>query len=129
MKKKIIIFAGLVVLTIIIVFPGCALFEEEGSAVFWFNGNTAEKWRERGTTSMIFYVDGDPAGSASTSLFWNSAPECGASGSITVVKDLGTKTSKSFSYRVIDQKGSLCYSGDIEITANHCQKLQLTWYE
>lgn len=99
----------------------------EGKAVFWFNQATADSLINDGATSLTYYINGEVAGSAATNVYWTGAPDCGQSGSVTIVKDLGTSKSKSFTYSVKDQTGFEYFDGTIAFNANTCLATQLVW--
>ena len=104
-----------------------------GKAVFWYNEATADSLVANGITSITFYVDGQIVETLD-SLFipvWyeTSSPGCddAEAFSIIVTKDLGNVKTKSFSYSSKDQNGETLFSGTIEVTANSCNSIQLTF--
>lgn len=97
----------------------------EGNVVFWYGSATSNSLQADNATNLTYYVDGQIVGSSATSVFWNSGPDCGQNGSISVTKDLGGSKSKAYTYSVIDQTGHEYYSGIINFSANTCQELEL----
>ncbi len=99
--------------------------EYEGSVVMWYAKDVSEGLTSIGSTSLTFYVDGEIVGSTATSVYWTSAPDCGQNGSITITKNLGIATNKSYSYSVVDEYGDEWWSGTLNFTGNTCFALQL----
>jgi hypothetical protein len=99
----------------------------EGEEVFWYNQATAEALLADGATSLTYYVDGQIVGSSAVSVYWTAAPNCGQTGSVTVVKALGNVKNKSYAYSIRDQTGYEYYTGVTNYTANTCTATQLTW--
>lgn len=97
----------------------------EGSVVFWYNQSTSTFLVGDGATALTYYVNGAVVGSSAASVYFTGAPNCGQSSSITVVKDLGSDKTKSYTYSVKDQTGHEYYGGNVTITANTCLKLEL----
>jgi hypothetical protein len=99
----------------------------ESNALFWYNQATANGFVSDGATSLTYYVDGQIVGSTSTSVYWTSSPDCGANGSITITKDLGTNKTKVASYSVVDQTGAEYASGTLNFDANTCLKTEISY--
>jgi hypothetical protein len=99
----------------------------EGRIVFWYDATAAKGLRDDDATSLLFYVDGKLVGSTSTSVWWNSAPDCGSTGSITVTKNLGSLKTGSASYSVKDQTGFEYWQGTLDFKANTCTSWELVW--
>lgn len=97
----------------------------EGSGMFWFNDTTSFDLDMNGVVTLIFKLDGEDVGELNTMQFLTNVPDCWASDCITVFKNLGNSTSKSFPYRVEDGNGNLIWSGDLTFTANTCTKKKL----
>lgn len=99
--------------------------EFKGKVVFWYGASTAQDLIDFGSTALTYYVDGKIVGSSAASVYWNSAPSCGQAASITVEKDLGEVTNKSYSYSIIDQDGDVIWDGYENWSANTCLKVEL----
>jgi hypothetical protein len=97
----------------------------EGSQVLWYGATTSSDLIANGSTSLTFYVDGVIVGSCATSVYYTSAPDCDAAGSITINKDLGTSKTKNFSYLIKDDLGSTISSGSLTFNANTCTATEL----
>ena len=97
----------------------------EGEVLFWFNQATSQALIADGATALKYYVDGALVGSAATSVYYSTSPGCGASGVVTVVKDLGSSKTKSFTFSVKDDTGFEYYQGSKSFTANTCLALEL----
>jgi hypothetical protein len=100
--------------------------EYVGSAVFWWDMATAQDLEDGESYSVTFYVDGQIIGSSGTNVYWNAAPRCDQSNTVSFTRNLGKATSKSFNYRVVDQDGYEYFNTSITLTANTClaKKLQ-----
>jgi hypothetical protein len=96
-----------------------------GKGLFWWDGATSEDLIDGESYSVTFYVDGQIIGSSGTNVFWNSAPNCDQTGTISFTKNLGNATSKSFNYRVVDQDGYEYFNTTITLTANGCARVKL----
>jgi hypothetical protein len=98
----------------------------KGSVVFWYNQATSSYLTSfPPSQSLVFYVDGTLVGSTAANVYWNSAPSCGANGSITVEKDLGFSKSRAYNYSVVDNNNLELWSGNVTIDANTCLAFQL----
>lgn len=97
----------------------------EGDVVFWYGESAAEFLIGDGATTLYFYVDNQVVGSEAANLYWTSAPDCGQNSSITVTKNLGTGTNRSYEYEVQDQTGWVYWSGVVNFTANTCLQIEL----
>ena len=64
-------------------------------------------------------------GSSAASVYWTGAPNCGQTSSVTVLIDLGSDKTKSYTYSVEDQTGVEYYSGSVTFSANTCTAFQL----
>jgi hypothetical protein len=98
-----------------------------GEIVFWYNSSTSTNLINYPSSSLTFYVDGAVVGSTATNVYWTSAPDCGQNATITVSKDLGTSTSKSYSYVVKDNDDYIIWQGTANFEANTCTAIQLTF--
>jgi hypothetical protein len=124
------------ILTLAVIFSftlsGCKkdnIVSNEGSVVFWYGTNTSNELIDDGAVSLTYYVDGQIAGSTATNIFWTGTkgPECGQDGSITIKKDIGVATNKTYEYRVIDQEGFEYWKGVVNFTKNSCEAVELVW--
>jgi len=99
-----------------------------GRVMFWFNGQTADSLYYNYSDYLNITVDGQNVGQYTSDLDSdNSAPDCGTSGRITVEKDLGSDKTKLFTYSVVDEDGNQIWGGNLEFTANTCERIELTW--
>jgi hypothetical protein len=99
----------------------------EGEAVIWYDEEASAGLTADGATALTFYLNGDVIGSSATSVFWRTAPDCGDNGSITVTQDLGKNKRETFSLSVKDQDGYEYWKTPVDIQANSCLALKLTW--
>ncbi len=104
----------------------CGCCQYSASVVFWYNQSAAEYLMDDDATSLTFYINGQIVGSTGTNVYWPSALSCGSNGSITVEKDLGEETSKTYSYAVKDQTGFTYWNGNITFEAGTCISQQLS---
>ena len=99
----------------------------EGSQVLWYDASAASNLITNGSASLTFYVDGVIVGSCAASVYYTSAPNCDAAGSITINKDLGTSKTKNFSFSVVDNNSVTIDSGSLTFNANTCTATQLVY--
>jgi hypothetical protein len=103
--------------------------EDDGSCtykskiIFWQNQSNANSWSMIGVTALKFYVAGQYVGSCVATEYSNS-PTCSGNGQASVTKDLGTSSSKSFSYSIKDQDNFEWYSGNITLDGKTCTTQQ-----
>lgn len=97
----------------------------EGTVLFWYGEDAAEEMVDDDADILTFYIDGKSIGSTEANLFWGSQPECGGSGTITSVRNLGNSLSYSGTYKVVDQDGFVHYQGVADFKANTCQAIEL----
>ena len=83
--------------------------EKLGEGLFW----TAKDF---GCGKITVYVDNGYAGTISS--YYQSKPDCGASGCVTITKDPGT-------YGFTAQCGNYTWNGSISIYENGCSSMQL----
>lgn len=105
----------------------CNCCEYEGSVVFWYGKNSTEDLLDFGSTSLSYFVDGQLVGSSAANVYFTGAPNCGQNSSVTVTKQLGGAKSKTYSYKVVDQDNDVIWEGIVNIDANTCLKLELTF--
>lgn len=99
----------------------------EGAIVIWFDQIASEGLTNDGATALTYYINGEIAGSSATSLYWASAPLCGANGAITFVEELGAVKTHAYNLSVKDQTGFEYWNAVINIDANTCLQFQLQW--
>ena len=97
----------------------------EGGIVFWYDQAMANILLDDGATALTYYVNGTLVGSSAASVFWSGAPNCGQTSSVTVVIDLGSDKTKSYTYSVKDQTGFEYFSDIVTFSANTCATVQL----
>lgn len=97
----------------------------EASAVFWYDEETSQSLTLGGSSSLKFYVEGELVGSNDASVYWTSAPNCGANASISVTKDLGKATSKTYNYEVVDNLGIQIEEGILNFSAGECETVEI----
>lgn len=97
----------------------------EGEIVFWYGQAASELVVDYAGKSLIFYVDGQLVGSTAAAVYWNSAPDCGQNGTITVTKDLGSSTTRAATYEVWDEDGYMWWEGVVNFDANTCASYEL----
>lgn len=99
--------------------------EYEGDVVFWYGQAVANQNIADGVTALTFYLDGQLIGSTAGNVYWPSSPDCGASGTISSNKKLGSSKSKSYKYEAKDQNGAIIWTGNVTLEGNKCIALQL----
>ena len=90
----------------------------EAKVIFWQTLTNAAGWSALGVTALSFYVDGQFIGSCAATEYNGSVPTCGGSGQASVTKNLGTSSSKSYSWSIKDEDGYEWYSGSITLDAS-----------
>ncbi len=103
----------------------------EGTVVFWWDQNLTTEFQNNGVSVVKIYVDNQFEGSVAISgQYWNSAPSCGASSTVTSKIDMGVNKSQSINvkYIVVDSNGD-AIGNPIEqvykIAANTCNSIQM----
>jgi hypothetical protein len=99
----------------------------EGEAVIWYGEDTSQELMLEGVSTLKFYVDSKLVGSTSASVYWASAPACGANGSITITKDLGSAKNKTYTYTVEDDLGFTVAGGILNFEANSCESVEIVY--
>jgi hypothetical protein len=97
-----------------------------GDVTFYFKKPTADSLAAYGITSLTYYVDGELAGTTSTSSFQTSEPSCGANGTVSFKKDLKGNKSVATKY-VAKTNGGIEIKGDLTFEANTCTRFELRW--
>lgn len=150
MKKNVLKFLGILVISSVMILSGCSKKEGctdpdaknydpdakkstnscqyEGSIVFWYKQTVSEELLLDDITSLAYYVDGKLIGSSSSSVFFNSVPDCNTSNVVKYTADLGNSKSKSVIYQVKDPiDGELIWEGTTTLKANTCVQMELTY--
>jgi hypothetical protein len=99
----------------------------EGEAVIWYDQAASAGLTKDGAIALTFYINGVVVGSSSANVYWASAPDCGSNGSVTVRESLGRNKTQTFTLSVKDQDGFEYWNTKLNIEANSCLILQLTW--
>ena len=99
----------------------------EGSIVFWYNQAASQGLVNDGATSLTFYLNGTIIGSTPANIYWNTVPNCGQAGSISVKEDLGSAKTHAYALSVKDQTGLEYWSATVNIDANTCTQFELQW--
>ncbi|MBL6962244.1 MAG: hypothetical protein ISR55_00310 [Bacteroidetes bacterium] len=97
----------------------------QGSAVIWYGENVSVALLKAGVNALDFYVDNKLVGSTAPHEYWDDAPDCGESGTITIIKPLGADKSKVYSYWVTDQFGNEFWNDVVTFNANECTQVEL----
>lgn len=98
----------------------------EGNTVFWYGEDMANFLVDDGAVSLTYYVDNKIVGSSAAAVYWNGiSPNCGASGLVTVSKDLGNAKTQAFTYEIVDQDGWIYWQGILNFNANTCLSFEL----
>ena len=99
----------------------------EGAVVFWYDATASAGLIADSAISLTFYFNGEIVGSTATSVYWAAAPDCGQNGSITVMEDLGSVKTLSYTLSVKDQTGHEYWNTAVNVDANTCTQFQLLW--
>jgi len=99
----------------------------EGAVVFWYDATASAGLLADSAISLTFYLNGEIVGSSATSVYWAAAPDCGQNGSITVMEDLGSVKTLSYTLSVKDQTGFEYWNAAVNVDANTCIQFQLLW--
>lgn len=86
----------------------------EGEMVFW---------QSPPLMSINVYLDGQLQGNSN--VIFSSAPSCGATGALTVTKDLGSSKSKNYHLTLSYAGGSPIDGGYVTFTANTCTSMEM----
>jgi hypothetical protein len=97
----------------------------EGSAVLWYDEKVSNELKNDGVTRLDFFLNDVLISSHPTSDFWNSAPDCGETGSVTFVQDLGENASQEHRFTVKDQFGFVQWTGALVFKSQTCLHQQL----
>lgn len=102
----------------------------EGNVVFWWDEDLTTEFQNNGVSTVKIYVNGEFEGSVAISgQFWDSAPSCGASSTVTSIIDMGVNKSESINveYVILDSNGDEIDSVEeaFTITANTCNTIQI----
>lgn len=102
----------------------------EGRVVFWWDEDLTTEFQNNGVSVVKIYVDNEFKGSVAISgQFWDAAPSCGESSTVTSVIDMGVNKSESINveYVIIDSNGDEIDSVEeaFTITANTCNTIQI----
>ncbi len=98
----------------------------QGNVVIWWNQATSTTWTNNLVSSIEVWVDGVLVGSSAANVYYQSVPTCGANGSITCTKNLGT--SKTASATVVIKRatfGTVLNTGSFTYTGGACVQLQI----
>ncbi len=98
----------------------------EGNIIFYYDQSVSEELVNSEVPNLTYYVDNKLVGSSASSVYFTSKPNCGAQGSMTVKKSLGTSKNQSFTYSVKGNDNEEIWGGTVIVNANDCTILQLT---
>ncbi len=108
--------------------------EDDGSCnyvsymVFWFNQTTANHLISSGYSNIKCTIDGAEVGSTQPGSYFNSAPTCGQSNSLTITEQMGNNKSKTIEYVFKDAvSGNVIWSGSIDLTTGVCSPKYLSY--
>ena len=105
----------------------------KGSLVFWWKQAFRDSCAANGVSSIGIYFDNGLVGTLPVSAqFWNSAPTCGATGALTITKELGkNKTGTYVEYeKLLDGSGNVIVTlpnENIKLSGNTCTAYEMTW--
>ena len=99
----------------------------EGAVVFWYDATASAGLTADSAISLTFYLNSEIVGSTATSVYWAAAPDCGQNGSITVVEELGSVKTLTYTLSVKDQTGFEYWNTPVKVDANTCTQFQLLW--
>lgn len=97
-----------------------------GSIIFWQGKTNAEDNLDLGITSFKFYVAGELVGSMAADVYWNVAPDCGATSAVNVTWQLGNRDSQTVTYEIQNQDNEVVYSGSITVEKDQCTQFEMT---
>ncbi len=96
------------------------------TTTFWYGESTSLDLVADGATKLTVYVDYEKVGETDANIYWTGAPECGASGAITVTTTL-IDPNETHVYSVEDQDGIEYWKGTIDLSANTCLNTELVY--
>jgi hypothetical protein len=94
--------------------------EYEGQMIIWFDNSIANTLKGFGALALTYYLGGQNIGYNTVNDFWSLAPECGRSGTITALRDLGKDKTQVDTLSVKDQTGFEFWHEAVTFTANNC---------
>jgi len=97
----------------------------QGKVVIWADQTFADAAVTEGIATWNFSIGGAPVGSMATSTYFASAPSCGATGAVTIVKDLGTQSSKDFTIDVTNETGAAVATYTVTFKGGTCSNWKL----
>jgi len=100
----------------------------DGSIVFWLNQTSVTNAIiSGGCTTFTVWYNGIALVSADAATYFNTAPDCGATNSLTCTMDLGTETSGTFLMEIKDQNGTTHWYDYYTVTNANCDDVELVW--
>jgi len=96
-----------------------------GSAVFWYNSQTANELQFYESTELTLYIDNQPVSTVPTTNYWLVAPDCASPGAWTWSRDLGNANAAVATYRIEDNFDDVLWEGIVAINKNGCTAIEL----
>jgi len=102
-----------------------------GKVVYWWKSAFADSCAANGITTLKIYLDGTFEGALPvSSQSWTSAPDCGASATITASVDMGSSKTKTVVEKTEFYVGTILYGSvttNFSMNANTCNTNEETW--
>ena len=97
----------------------------EGSIVFWYRQDIADDLAMNGVSLLAasFFIEN--VGTHVPNNPTSSAPECGAVGSFTIVRDMGSNKTQLIDYLVEEVDGFGFWGDLVTLQANKCKAIEL----
>ena len=96
---------------------------------FWMDQATTDNFDADGITALTYYLDGNVVGSSGTNVYFASEPSCGANGTLSITKSLGTEKTKTFALVVKDQDDYEVYTYSLTLAgaSSGCFKVKVNY--
>lgn len=97
----------------------------EGSIVFWYRQDIADQLAANGVDLLAATFFTEEVGTHVPNNPTSSAPSCGAVGSFTIERDMGSSKSQVIDYIIDEVDGFGFWSDVVTIQANKCKTVEL----
>ena len=97
----------------------------KADALIWWNEETSTALEDYESYVLYIYVDNVLVSTESIALFWNSAPECGAQGTVTASRDMKGNSKETVPYYIKDEYDEVLWDGYLEYEAGVCYSQQV----
>jgi hypothetical protein len=96
-----------------------------GSVILWYKVGVFTGLASYGVTNLSLYIDDELQGEYPVGFYSPSEPTCGTTNTMSLELNLGSEKSKEFNYEIIDQNGTVRWSGILDLSASQCSSYEL----